>query len=226
MEEVLNQTEMENQALEKRKPGRPAGFQKSVAKEGNDELQAMREELAAMRETLASVASSTSSRTRRKKTKEHFATLREFVVGEDGLFDDTASGKTVGIVIEMFKCRQVKDETGMQRYKGLCSLEVLDPKTLKKSVFNDVNWIGFLEHAPRVKAKIDLIETIEKPKLDRNEGGGGVQVVDRYDAEGKFIAAVETEFWVTDTINTYTLTLQEGEFAGTQVKSTGPGLNI
>lgn len=194
---------------EKRGPGRPPK---------NDEYTV--QELTQMVETLAEELHRVSNPDKnksgviRKRTKEHVAYMRIY------------QGQTNGIVMRLYDVKEVQDKTENRRNIGLCKLEVYDPKTKTTKTHNDVNYLEFLEYAPKVLCNIEKIEKTLRIETEITHGGGGKGALYKQGPNNEYLVDAEFDYEVGYTDMEYTLRVMEGDYAGVVVTNSGDGLNI
>lgn len=154
--------------------------------------------------------------TLRKRTKDHFVTMREYVE------DD----KVLGVVVNLYDVKEVKDPTENKRFYGLCKLDVLDPRTEKVKTYKDVNYLEFLNNTKRVQAKVVKWEKTERAETDPRRGGGGSGSLVKQTLSNSYVSDELIDFEVVFIDHSFELEFTEGEFEGLKVTIDEKGLNI
>lgn len=152
----------------------------------------------------------------RKRTKEHFAFLRELEIND----------KVVGIVTKLYNVKEHKDPNESRRYYATCSVNYVNPKTGKQETAHNVDWLEFLDKATRVKSQIIKWDRTKRFEIDPRRGGGGIGTVWKQGPNNEYISDMEFEYEVGYEDHMFTLIITEGTFEGDTITNDGSGLNL
>jgi len=152
-----------------------------------------------------------------KRTNEHFVILREYA---------TEDGEVKGIVNKMYEVKEVKDTQEAKKYKGICTLDIVNPKTGAQETIKNVDWLQFLDQANRVKAKIIKWDKSQRFETDPRKGGGGTGAVYKQGPNNEYLVDTEFDFEVSYVDHEFVVSIEDGAFTGETFKSDGRAFNL
>lgn len=151
-----------------------------------------------------------------KRTKEHMVTLREFSK------DDEA----IGLVTRLHSVREVKDRTEAKKLMGVCTIEYMVPESDSVGVDKSVDYLSFLNEAPKVMAKVLSERTEQRFEVDPRKGGGGIGALYKQGPNNEYVADSQFDFEVGYVDHFFTLEVLEGKFAGKVIEVDERAVNL